>query len=83
MSSTTETDGDIYRTSETAIAAYLISNGYDFPEIEFENGFRAYFVFSNPKPDLEDMLRRWDMQQSAEYRFHNVYQSLIRRVKER
>ena len=79
----TEPDGNIYRTSDTAIAAYLISNGYDYPEVEFENGYRAYFVFNDPKPDLEAMLRRWDTQQAAENKFHNAYQSLIRRVKER
>lgn len=75
---------DIYRTSETAIAAYLISIGYDYPSIEYENGFRAYFVFP-AKIDLDEKLKDWDMERANGnlVRFFNAYQNLIRRIKER
>lgn len=79
-----QTSNDIYRTSETAIAAYLIAIGYDYPSIEYENGYRAYFVFK-AREDLDDKLNQWDTQRAEGnlVRFFNAYQNLIRRIKER
>ena len=34
-----------FKTSDTAQAAFLITEGYGTPDIEY-NGTRAYFIFS-------------------------------------
>lgn len=76
---------DIYRTSDTALAAYLITQGYDFPTIEYENGYRAFFVFPNVKDNLDKIISDFDTARAIGniVLFFNAYQSLLRRIKER
>lgn len=73
---------DIYRTSDTALAAYLISEGLEFPLIEYENGNRAYFVF--PLDDeTEIKISDYDTARALGniVLFFNAYQGLLRRIK--
>jgi len=80
-----QTSEDIYRTSDTALAAYLISEGYDFPAIEYENGYRAFFVFQNPKTDIDKIISNFDTARAKGniVLFFNAYQNLLRRIKEK
>ncbi len=72
-----------FRTSETALAAYLVSEGFGTPEIEY-NGTRAFFLF--PKDaKLEKHVAAFDtaLAKGDIVLFFNAYQVLLRRIKER
>lgn len=73
---------DIYRTSDTALAAYLISEGLEFPEIEYENSHRAYFIFPFDR-DIETKISDFDTARAIGniVLFFNAYQGLLRRIK--
>jgi len=74
----------IYRTSNTALAAYLISEGFGIPEMEFPNGSQAYFIFER-SPKIEKHIAIFDAAQAKGniVLFFNAYQNLLRRIKER
>ena len=73
---------DNFRTSDTALAAYLISEGYGVPDIDY-NGSRAYFIFSKENPQIEKAIGDWDTARAETNAvlFFNAYQSLLRRIK--
>lgn len=75
---------DVYRTSDTALAAYLIIEGFAAPLIEFEDGNRAFFVFSRTEK-LDNKVSDYDTARAKGniVLFFNAYQSLLRRIKER
>ena len=75
---------DNFRTSDTALAAYLISEGYGVPDIDY-NGSRAYFLFSKENPQIEKSIGDWDTARAVTNAvlLFNAYQSLLRRIKER
>jgi len=75
---------DNFRTSETALAAYLIAEGFGAPDIEY-NGSRAHFIFSKENPKIEQAIGDWDTARAETNAvlFFNAYQSLLRRIKER
>ncbi len=74
-----------FRTSDTALAAYLVSEGFGTPEIEFNNGSRAFFVFSKNNPKIEDSIGAWDVGRAKGnvVMFFQAYQTLLRRIRER
>jgi len=74
-----------FKTSDTALAAYLISEGMGTPEIEYSNGVRAYFIFSKEKQDIDLFVGKFDTARAVGniVLFFNAYQSLLRRIKER
>ncbi len=77
------TNDGVFRTSDTALAAYLVSQGYNTPELDF-NGNKAYFVF--PKdPKLEKSIGEFDTARAEGniVLFFNAYQTLLRRIRER
>ena len=76
---------DIFRTSDTALAAYLVSEGYQSPLIEYENGNRAYFIFPRTKNKIEQSINEFDTARAKGniVLFFNAYQNLLRRIKER
>lgn len=78
------TNGDVFRTSDTALAAYLVSAGFTTPEIDF-NGNKAYFIFSPKNNDLEKSISEFDTARAEGniVLFFNAYQSLLRRIRER
>jgi len=75
---------DNFKTSETALAAYLIAEGFGFPDIEY-NGSRAYFIFSKENPQIEKVIGDWETARAETNAvlFFNAYQNLLRRIKER
>ena len=75
---------EFYRTSDTALAAFLIAEGYESPDLEF-NGARAYFLFSKQDPKIEKSISNWDTARATTNAvlFFNAYQNLLRRIKER
>lgn len=74
-----------FKTSETILAAYLISSGFNTPEIEFVNGSKAYFIFSRENADLEPFINDFNSGRAVGNIaiFMAAYQNLIRRIKER
>lgn len=73
-----------FRTSDTALAAYLASEGFGSPNIEY-NGSRAYFLFSRENPKIEDYISAFDTARATGniVLFFNAYQTLLRRIKEK
>ena len=76
---------DSFRTSDTALAAYLISEGIDTPSIEFTNGTRAFFIFTRQNPQIDKHISDFDSARAIGniVLFFNAYQNLLRRIKER
>ncbi len=70
--------------STTALAAYLISEGFDAPEIVYE-GDRASFIFQNKNHELDKFITDYDTARAMGniVLFFNAYQALLRRIKER
>ena len=75
---------DNFKTSDTALAAFLITEGYNTPDIEY-NGTRASFIFSRKNPKISNSISDWDTARAETNAvlFFNAYQSLLRRIKER
>ena len=74
-----------FRTSDTALAAYLVSSGIGTPSIEFTNGTRAFFIFARQNPKINKCIDDFDAAQAKGniVLFFNAYQTLLRRIKER
>ena len=75
---------ELFKTSDTALAAYLISEGYNAPDIEYNGGTRASFVFTKTT-ELDKSISDFDTARANGniVLFFNAYQSLLRRIKER
>jgi hypothetical protein len=76
---------DSFRTSDTALSAYLVSEGFGTPEIEFTNGMRAFFIFSRHNPKIDNFISDFDTARAIGniVLFFNAYQTLLRRIRER
>jgi len=77
---------DVFKTSDTALAAYLISEGLSTPEIQYPNGNgRAYFIFPIANFDIQKFVADYDTARASGniVLFFNAYQTLLRRIKER
>jgi len=74
-----------FRTSNTALAAYLISEGFGTPDVEFVNDSRAFFLFPKDNPKIQDFINAWDTVKAEGnvVMFFQAYQTLLRRVRER
>ncbi len=72
------------KISTTALAAYLISEGFDFPDIVYE-GSQASFIFQHKNHDLGKYISDFDTARATGniVLFFNAYQALLRRIKER
>ena len=73
-----------FKTSDTALAAYLISEGINSPDIEQTSGIRAYFIFTKDNPQIEQYISNFDSARAIGniVLFFNAYQTLLRRIKE-
>ena len=73
-----------FRTSDTALAAYLVSEGLGTPDIEFD-GSRAFFTFSKEAPKINKAISDFDTARAKGniVLFFNAYQTLLRRIRER
>lgn len=72
------------RTTNTALAAYLVAEGFGNPDIDFD-GDRASFIFSKEDPTIEKAISDWDTARaiSNTVLFFNAYKGLLRRIRER
>lgn len=72
-----------FKTSNTALAAYLVSEGFGTPDIDY-NGKRAFFIFPKDNSRIDQCIRAFDTVQAVGNIkvFFDAYQTLIRRVKE-
>ena len=73
-----------FKTSNTALAAYLIAEGFGTPDIDYD-GTKAFFVFPRDNSHIEQSIQDFETTRAeGNIRvFFNAYQSLIRRIKER
>jgi hypothetical protein len=76
---------DVFKTSDTALAAYLISEGFNSPDIEYNGNNRASFVFNKTNPEIDKCISDFDTARATGniVLFFNAYQALLRRIKER
>ncbi len=76
---------DTFRTSDTPLAAYLVSEGFGTPDIEFPNGSRAFFILSHDNPKIKEYIKDFDTTKAEGniVLFFQAYQRLLRRIKER
>jgi len=76
---------EIFRTSDTPLAAYLIEQGFGTPEIEYNNGSRAFFIFSRENSKIEQAIADYDRAKAKGniVLFFQAYQTLLRRIRER
>lgn len=67
----------------TAQAAYLISEGFDAPDILFD-GNRASFVFTDNNRTIDRYISDYDTGRATGniVLFFNAYQALLRRIKD-
>ena len=67
----------------TAQAAYLISEGFDAPDILFD-GNRASFVFTDINHTIDRYISDYDTGRATGniVLFFNAYQALLRRIKD-
>jgi len=73
-----------FKTSNTALAAYLVSEGFGTPDIDY-NGAKAFFIFPRDNAHIEQCIREFDTVSATGniVLFFNAYQGLLRRVHER
>lgn len=71
-----------YRTSETPLAAYLMSEGFILLDVEHND--RSVFIFKNDTPKLQETVRLYQSGQAKGNIavFFNAYKRLLRRIKE-
>lgn len=50
-------DDKEYRTTDTPLAAYLMSQGFDILIIEYDDGGRATYIFSNDSTQLKEHIK--------------------------
>lgn len=75
-------DDNVFRTSDTVLAAYLIEQGFDQPDIE-NNGRRAFYLFKRSDALLKAVhLFETDEAMGNVNHFYNNYRKLMRRIKE-
>ena len=67
----------------TAQAAYLISEGFDAPDIIFD-GNRASFIFTDSNHSIDKYISDYDTGRAVGniVLFFNAYQALLRRIKD-
>ena len=75
---------DIFRTSDTVLAAYLISSGCNMPTFDFPNGNKAYFLFSREIFDIDTYVNNFNSGRAIGniVVFMAAYQNLIRLIKD-
>lgn len=78
------TINDSVLTHDTALAAYLVTQGFGSPIIEYENSSRAFFLFTN-KPEITDFIDNYDAGRAEGniVLFFVAYQTLLRRIKDK
>lgn len=72
-----------FHTSNTALAAYLITEGFGNPDIEFSNE-QAIWVFQKDSTALTDYVRNYHLTKAMTNAavFFNNYRTLLTRIKE-
>lgn len=77
-------ESNSFRTSDTALAAFLISEGFTLSDIDHTSK-RSFYLFPNDSEKLNKTIGEYDTARVTGniVLFFNAYQSLLRRVKER
>jgi hypothetical protein len=80
----TSPQNDTFKTSNTALAAYLISEGIESPEIEYNTDKRVFFIFQRNTPKIDELISKFDTARAVGniVLFFNAYQNLLHRIKD-
>lgn len=76
-------NGDFFTTHDTALAAYLISQGFELLDTDFSNPNSVVFCFEKDSKALEEAVKSYQVG-TAEGNisaFHRAYRKLIKRVR--
>ena len=76
-------DGEYYSTTDTALAAWLYSQGFELLDVKTES-FPSIFVFKNSSPQLTDLVRDYQCGKAEGNIsvFYRAYKKLLRMIKE-
>lgn len=71
-----------FRTSETSLAAYLISLGFELQEIQYEQS-RAFFVFENNDEALAREVKKFQILEAKGniVAYENARRTLLSKIK--
>lgn len=72
------TENGSLKTTDTALAAYLIQQGYKLTKVEYNDSGQGLFLFTD-SPELLDIIDpfyRGDL-----YRFFRIYRGLLKKIK--
>ena len=74
-----------FKTTNTALAAYLISEGFNAPDIEYNGYDKASFIFDNKHHEVDKYVSDFDTLRATGNIpiFFNTYRALLNRIKER
>lgn len=76
-------DNEVYKTDQTPLAAYLITEGYKLLDIIFD-GRRATFLFPNDDSKLQSLVHEFELLRASTsdaFSLINNYQQLIKRIR--
>ena len=73
-----------YQTSDTALAAYLISQGYEYLELDVSNPRSAVFFFENNSSAFQESLKQFQLGEASGniLAFFRAYKKLLFQIKE-
>lgn len=80
----TPQDGDKeFRTSDTPLAAYLLSEGFNLLDIDYSNTKRFVFVFANDSKKLADFTRQYHLAKARGniVSFFSAYKHLLFKIR--
>lgn len=72
-------DPSVFKTANTALAAYLITEGYELADKDTSNPNEVLFIFDNGSPKLAELVRAFNMGTAvvnASIFYHN-YRKLV------
>jgi len=74
-----------YSTNDTALAAYLVSQGYELLELDFNNNSHVTFIFSPEPATISDCVRSFEagLAEGNIMAFFRNYKRLLSRIRSR
>lgn len=75
-------DSETFKTDDTPLAAYLVTEGYQVLDIIF-NGSRAYFLFANDDQKFQQFIKDFQLLRATSNAAQLIfnYQELVKRTR--
>tara|TARA_Y100000310_G_scaffold166912_1_gene166613 strand:- start:5170 stop:5427 length:258 start_codon:yes stop_codon:yes gene_type:complete len=75
-------ESEVFQTSNTPLAAYLVTEGYAIIDVVF-NGSKAFFLFANDSDKLQQQVKDFELLRAPTNAAQIVfnYQELVKRTK--